>query len=714
MKMRKLIPAMIIALLLSFIFAGAENDFSFEFETETETRSEKQGEDMPAGENSRFSLTVNTGNGCFSVKDKQSDKIWYSNPPDSDADTIAKGLQKTDLKSQLSFYGYNEKIEQMAMFNSYASAVKKGGIDVETAENGFTSKYHFYDEQIEISLSVKLTDNGVSVTVPAQNIEENGEYRIFNMSLLPLFGAGTGKDDGFMFVPSGTGAVIDYRQPPSRDSYFGYVYGNDLANSLKDDSLAPRELLPVFGVSQNGNGFLGILGESAEFAMLNASVSGQLSGYGTVYPSFALRKYKNYDVGAVYALKELKLYEKEPIKLGDVTVDYCFLPEGKSGYADMAAYYSGTLSLKQQETRSAAVVELLCATAKTKSFFGIPYTGIETLTTFNECQKIAEELKSGGAGSVSYILGNISSASVKGGLDKAFSPIGGLGGKKGLESFTEKQKEHGGDVYIEYEPVVFSGGFFAFMDAAREISGQLLKIKKWHPGIERIDDDSEARLMLKSEKLEPNVRKYIKSLGSAAPGLAVNAAGNALYTDFGNKKTTISDTLNAMTASLELMSENGKLLSRNANLYAAGLSSLITDLPGKSSGQGIITRTVPFYEIVMSGKINYSYQSVNLQSNFETQFLKTVETGAALKYTWIYRDASKLIDSKDSDLFSADYRSYKDRFLKQYGELEQLRKKTGNGKITAHRMASDGVFETEYENGAVVTVDYNEMTYKIT
>ena len=69
------------------------------------------------------------------------------------------------------------------------------------------------DEKENISFTIpieyRLTENGLSVSVPTKEIEEKGGAVISRIRVLPFFGAAGTDADGYMFVPDGSGALIN-------------------------------------------------------------------------------------------------------------------------------------------------------------------------------------------------------------------------------------------------------------------------------------------------------------------------------------------------------------------------------------------------------------------------------------------------------------------------------------------------------------------------
>src|SRR5690554_6775384 len=74
-------------------------------------------------ENEYLALFINQESTVIAVQDKNSNNIWYSNPPDSDEmDNIARGNARDELNSQilLSFYLPGNRRRQM---NNYTDSI---------------------------------------------------------------------------------------------------------------------------------------------------------------------------------------------------------------------------------------------------------------------------------------------------------------------------------------------------------------------------------------------------------------------------------------------------------------------------------------------------------------------------------------------------------------------------------------------------------------
>ena len=138
-----------------------------------------------------------------------------------------------------------------------------------------------------ITLRYVLEGNSLIVSVPFDRIAYNPSYPITRLGILPFFGAGGLEDDGYLFVPDGSGAIINFNNSKyTQIASNNPVYGWDEAmprNALVTDNRAP---FPVFGIQKNGNAVVCIIEEGASYASIQADVSGRNCSYNRVYPYF--------------------------------------------------------------------------------------------------------------------------------------------------------------------------------------------------------------------------------------------------------------------------------------------------------------------------------------------------------------------------------------------------------------------------------------------
>jgi hypothetical protein len=109
-------------------------------------------------------------------------------------------------------------------------------------------------------MDVTLEDGDLVVSIPTYEIKNNSEkegyYTLQNITVFPNFGLidATKYDDGFIFVPDGSGALFNINSYDSGyTTYTRALYNNDYYDTLYSDSQYKEDLMiPVFGMGKVG------------------------------------------------------------------------------------------------------------------------------------------------------------------------------------------------------------------------------------------------------------------------------------------------------------------------------------------------------------------------------------------------------------------------------------------------------------------------------
>lgn len=90
----------------------------------------------------KLQLLVDEKSGAIAVVHKASGEIWHSNPPERDTDSLAAGVNKSLLSSQLKLDFYNS-FGQMNSVNSHSDSVVHEQIGMEPIDSGIRVNYRF-------------------------------------------------------------------------------------------------------------------------------------------------------------------------------------------------------------------------------------------------------------------------------------------------------------------------------------------------------------------------------------------------------------------------------------------------------------------------------------------------------------------------------------------------------------------------------------------
>ena len=148
------------------------------------------------------------------------------------------------------------------------------------------------------------------------------------------------------------------------------------------------------------------------------------------------------------------------------------------------------------------------------------------------------------------------------------------------------------------------------------------------------------------------------------------------------------------------------------NAYAFGNSKYISDSPTASSNYDIIDEDIPFYQLVLAGVKEYSTESINLNSNTDTAFLKALESGSSLKFTFVYDNITSIKNTEYDYLYGADFNNRKEQAADYQKRIEEAYAALGSRVLKASRVLQNGVHLSEFDNGSRLIVNFTDADVK--
>lgn len=689
-------------------------------------------------ENDRLALFALRERGEAAVLDKRTGKVWYSNPPDRENDEIASGFNKQAVNSQV-LIRYSDKRGVSLDMPSNLSVTLKGGMSSKISGGAIVYTYKFVKEEISIPVEYSIGEDFFKARILTSEIKEYGQNKLTYAELLPFFGAGSRSENGYIFVPDGSGALINFNNGKiSAKEYSAPVYGENAATGTKSvsSSISSRTMftksadirLPVFGMKNNDNGFLAVITGAAPRALIKAYVSGKSTGYNNVYTQFQYR-----EIGSVRLIQRefsdllSSISERKPGADTDFEVTYYFLEKGRSGYADMAARYREHLieheglkgrALSSDSSGIPFYLDIYGYVNKRKSFLGIPYEATIPLTTFDDASKMVALLNDGSVKNIVVKYNNW----VKNGVYKQIPTKARveskLGGVKGLNELEKRLGENGGQVYLSVDlmNVYKTGnGFSRYSDALLSVANTpLLQTSNCLDSANIRQSFGQWYLLspLKLDKFFGAFLNNYKRLGSE--NLALDTIGAKCYSSLSSDGLSRSAVPPLIKKLLDKSLETSpNLLLTGGNDYITPFASHILDTSQKSSSYDIFDEDVPFYQIVFHGTLSYSLMSANLGSNPEKMYLRCLETGASPMFSWVGRNSSELISTRMNNLYSADYTLWMDDAIESYKTINSVLSPVSGEYITAHEKLAFGVYKTTYGDKLTVTVNYNDTDARV-
>lgn len=662
-------------------------------------------------------LYVNPVTTHFYVENKKDGSKWFSSPENSEEDSFADGMYKMEMASSLIISYVNSQTQENSRFNTNTGSVMDRDFVLRRLENGFRIDYHFAEYQVTVPLCIYLEDNTLKAEVLTKEIkQENADIHIGNISVLPFFGAGENKDQGYLFVADGAGGLIHFNNGKyAASAYNRPVYGREPTAVLEKYDLDLEEqniCLPVFGIQRNGSAFVAVIENGAAQASMKAYTNMQQTSYANIYADFAFRNTLDYSLGNIDA----PVYEKGEVTTPSFRVVYSFLAGEDADYNGMARKYKSYLKEKYHFTEAerlepALYLELYGGVSKTVSRLGFQTEKVISLTNTSQVKTIVDALKEKGVDNivVNYLNWNDDE------LAKKSIHSGSIAGSLNKGEYKFKDLLQSED--IAFYPALYnlttfetSGFFKRTFESATDISGVAVRANRYAPGIGTALKTPYYFITAK------NLPAELKKTADAAAGkkiskLSLSDVGNLLYNDYRNGNVKRENVQMLLEQSLAEYDAQFDIMLNHPNSYALPYAHEVFAAPTTSSGQDLLDEEVPFYNMVLSGLKRYSCPALNNSAVGDDGFLKALETGSMAAYTWIYGEASLVKNTELSFLSSSNYRTYIDKAAEQYQTTNAIAQKAGNGSIYSHEKISKGVYCLTYETGAKVYVNYNEMEY---
>ena len=676
------------------------------------------------GNNGTLKLYADKKSGEFCVQDTATGAAWYSNPVNRAEDEFAKS-DKTSVSSQILLKIVDMGTNQEEQVNNYISSVKEEAVAFEELPDGFRVIYTFKEEQISVPLEVTLQNGRLETSVAVGDIVEAGSKRILQLTLLPYFGAGYVTDEGYMVVPDGSGALINFNN--HKQSYVPYIeplYGSDAvltgntAGRKKNNSC-----LPLFGIKKGETAIASIITAGDGAASVSAKVSKKGSGFNNVCAVFTLRSTGTHTIGDYYS-REITTYEKGDSKVERCTVRSYFLQGEAADYTGMAKTYAqylqadcGVTPVKGTSPFS-IFVELYGGVMKTKTVLGFPSKVVEPLTTFDQAVAIMEELKAIGAENVLLSYQNWSHDGILGKIAVSPDAESKLGGGKGLKRLQDYAGEKG-------IPLAMNVNFSTFQKSGNGFSTQrdVAKLFTGIPGVaygfklntQQMDSALPRTFYLAPRRLSDLIQKYRdKSRSSGVEIIGLDTLGSLLYSDFAKNGMNRDDAKTLFAEQLRALTEDGKqLFVRTGNAYTLPFTSYVFDMPEDDSYNDMVDESIPLFQIALSGLIPYAVTDINHNPDPIRQFLTCIEYGSDLKFTWTYESADRLVGTELDTLCAANYKPWLDFLEERYPKAERAAEELTGAAICGHMALGGDVYQTVYDNGKSVVVNYGAEAVSI-
>ncbi len=578
---------------------------------------------------------------------------------------------------------------------------------------------------IKVGIRYTLTNEGFDATIINESIEYSRDYPLANIDLLPNFAEASTSNEGYMFVPEGSGALINLNNGKSTREYNQRLYGLDDAKvPMREPNTTESTALPLFGMKKDDGAFLGIITQGDAMSSLHARVSEQRDSYNRVYPRFHYMESDRIRIPGVTSTEQSQLFRRVWTRFyseQDYSVSYRFTDEQNADYLGMASLYREYLidlglSPQSRAGELSLNLTLLGGYQKQNHFVGIPYQTIEPLTTTDQAEIILDALIDNDVHNINLIYQGWMNDGIEHYLPNDINFHRSIGALSDFEGLLQYTNDRNINLYPEVNFVrpYTNKNLNESSDTARTIAGELAIHYKYNLATQLPDTQSRAQYILNPTMIESLMEDFNEAYRDLPfENIAVNDLANRLSGSYNNQEHFFRyETLALQEEALaSLVEDNQEVLLRNPLGYAIPFGDLILDLPVRGTEFNIIDRSIPFYQLALSGMMDYSGPSFNLfdERSIEWHKLKALETGSHLNFTWTYLDTYDLMHTEYNYLYSTQYENWLDISTDMYQEIYDLA--IHNARLIYHTEHDRDIVEVGYDNDVSIIINYRNTPY---
>ncbi len=596
-----------------------------------------------------------------------------------------------------------------------------------------------YEEEPAISFWIpvdyELTGTGLKATIANDEIKYDTEaLSLVSIDFLKYFGSASKEEEGYMFVPDGSGAIVNFNNGKTNitSDIRVQLYGlDDGRETLTRPYTTEGAYLPVFGIKRPNSAMFAVI-ESGD---TNATVIADIAGKNATsvdrnrcYTSFKMNEYE--ELQFKNQGKKSKIYQQY-MNSADISIHYTILEGDKANYNGMAEYYRNYLIDKQVLTKKDYKdvpfnIELVGAYDHETAFLGVPYKETKAITTFEDCKAIIEKLNNAGITNVSINYKGWANGGLRNSVFNKVKVLKELGGKEGLADLLKYAEDLGVNLYLETElAFVYNNSMFSGYSELTKASRLVTRNVAYH--YQYVDDwntasgDNAASIVSPTVIYDINAEDNSKSFatkvlndlnslnvkGVSLGSLGYNLPGNYKIKDFSDREK-VSKIYSEVA---KQFGETMSVMAKGTNYYMLPYVDNIFEISNTSSKYNLADLSIPFYQMVIHGSIQYSGDPINLDGDTRQVFLQAVEAGAGMYYRWCYAPNDEVQDLWFEGMYSLSYQSWLDQAIEMYKEYNDLLSITAGEYMISHEAVAEDVSKVTYSNGVVVYVNYNSFDY---
>lgn len=668
-------------------------------------------------ENDNLKLFFDPARVQLMVEDKINHVKWFSNPENAENDSVAFGGNKSAVKAIMNVTYVDEQGSSYKI-NSQSDCIQNKTYSYEYKDGGVYVNLQFEKQAFEIPCFFKIEDDRFVASILNDEVKHHGKLKIAKIDFLPFFGAGNINDDGYLVVPDGSGALINFNNmKQTYQSYSQSVYGRNLAINVNSFLLCEKNAtMPVFGIKRNDDAFLAVITSGEYQAEIKAEVSRKTTENNIAYSSVVYIQAENNTLMAGSNDEEVTTI-LSPQDIGDkpYEVSFFFLNKG-AGYSEMAARYREYLvnekgMEKTDSVRKAVHLNFLGEIMVQKTFLGVPYKTVEPLTSFEELTKIAKSLHDDSVNDFDVSMNYVAKGGTKSKIPTKLTIDSALGGKKGYLKAKDELENTGSDLFLIYDPINIwkFGNGFSSMQAARNATRSSAIQYQYKLTNGSKDTSKPYAYLVTPTKVPEIVSKLTNSAEKAGvSNLGLTMLGQVMYADYRKDNVSMNETGELFESALQSADTNlGRVMLDDANAYGFPYADSIINVPVNSSKYDVEDEAIPFYQMVVNGYANIYGEPVNASGNIRDELLRMAAFGVSPSFQLMNKSPEAIKDTYYRQYYATywgDWKTVVEDTVKEFSSLDVVSGRT----MVGYQMLDNNVSCTTYDNGVLVYVNYSK------
>lgn len=668
--------------------------------------------------NSDYELSWDDDAKSVMLKGLKTGKIWSTVP----YEYYISGGMSANVNSGLNIMISNSQTLQWDTLNGYNEAYMNGRITSEKIKNGVKVTYYFDKFKISVPIEYVLREDSIEISIDPKKISESDDYLVLAVSPAPFMCSTANTDNSYLFVPSGSGALMYGKETSEGDRLFsGEVYGEDGSRLLTTHPIDHEPLyLPVFGACDGNEALLSIIEEGEASALIEAKAGNNRTGFSNVCANFYVREYDTFPSGTqTLNFSDLSKVSEE-ISSQIIKIGYYPLSGEEANFVGMAKRYKKYLideglMKKTEGTDSTYGATILGGSLSSTTFLGIPNTKTSILTTFSQAKNIIEQLNENSEMKPQVmLLGYGDSGIFPGKIGGGFDFLKSYGGNKQRLNIENYCKENKIGLYTDFDIVRFSkssAGYSYLFDSAKSASLRTVELSPVKKPLRDFDKNIKYRLLRRSE-LEKTVEELIENAEELSiSGVGLTTLGNIAYSDYSNSnyysKGNIAKDVSGFIKNIQ--KNKHTVATTAANSYAAAISDVVYDVPVNNGEYMSFDEAIPFYQMVFGGSKPLYSSALNCADNYKKHIMLSLSSGVNLNFSLINGYDFSNQKSQSEKFYAMVYENNKDFIIETTQKYKPFYDLIKGASIADYEILENGVSKTIFDNGVQLYANHNSF-----